>query len=95
MADGIVVRPEAQHANVGALQDAYEKMQAFSDADNRGWVYWAEFHGYNRYECWHHAREGNDGFPHDLFLPWHRAYLSFFDNAARDQNPDAILPWWD
>lgn len=95
MADGIVVRPEAGHANVAALQDAYEKMQAISASDNRGWIYWSEAHGFNRYECWHHARVGNDAFPYDLFLPWHRAYLTFFDNAARDQNAEAILPWWD
>jgi tyrosinase len=95
VANGIVVRPSAEHANVAALQDAYEKMQALSESDNRGWIYWAEFHGFNRYECWHHARQGNDNFSYDLFLPWHRAYLTFFDNAARDQNEDAILPWWD
>lgn len=95
MANGIVVRPSAEHANVVALQDAYEKMQALSASDNRGWIYWAEFHGFNRYDCWHHARVGNDAFPYDLFLPWHRAYLLFFDNAARDQDPNAILPWWD
>jgi tyrosinase len=80
---------------VAALQDAYDKMQALSATDNRSWIYWSEFHGFNRYECWHHARVGNDSFPYDLFLPWHRAYLLFFDNAARDQNPSAILPWWD
>ena len=98
MANGIVVRPSAEHANVAALADAYQKMQALSAADNRSWIYWAEFHGFNRYECWHHARSGpgtGQLFPYDLFLPWHRAYLSFFDNAARDQNEDAILPWWD
>jgi tyrosinase len=95
MANAIVVRPDVEHANVPELQDAYDKMQAFSESDNRGWIYWAEAHGYNRFECWHHARMGNDDFPYDLFLPWHRAYLMFFDNAARDQNPDAILPWWD
>jgi tyrosinase len=83
---------------VEALADAYEKMQALSASDNRGWVYWAEYHGFNRYECWHHSRVGLGGaqlLPYDLFLPWHRAYLAFFDNAARDQNEDAILPWWD
>lgn len=98
MANGIVVRPSAEHANVAALADAYGKMQGFSESDNRGWIYWAEFHGFNRYECWHQARIGlpsGPQFPYDLFLPWHRAYLSFFDNAARDQNEDAILPWWD
>jgi len=95
MPTGIVMRPNAEYANVTALQNAYEKMQALSDSDNRSWIYWAEFHGFNRYECWHHARVGPNLFPYDLFLPWHRAYLVFFDNAARDQNPDAILPWWD
>jgi tyrosinase len=95
MANGIVIRPDAEHANVAALQDAYTKMQAIADTDNRGWVYWAEFHGYNRNECWHDPRVGPDGVVYNLFLPWHRAYLVFFDNAARDQNADAILPWWD
>jgi tyrosinase len=95
MANGIVIRPDAEHANVAALQDAYQKMQALSASDNRSWIYWAEFHGFNRYECWHHARVASNSFPYDLFLPWHRAYLTFFDNAARDQNPAAILPWWD
>ena len=98
MANGIVVRPSAEHANVAALADAYGKMQAFSAPDNRGWIYWAEIHGFNRYECWHHARIGLPSgplFPYDLFLPWHRAFLVFFDNVARDQNEDAVLPWWD
>jgi tyrosinase len=98
MANGIVVRPSAEHANVAALADAYATMQAFTPTDNRSWVYWAQFHGFNRYECWHAARIGlpsGPQFPYDLFLPWHRAYLTFFDNAARDQNEDAILPWWD
>jgi tyrosinase len=95
MADSIVIRPDAEHANVAALQDAYTKMQAIAETDNRGWVYWAEYHGYNRNECWHDPRVGPDGTLYNLFLPWHRAYLVFFDNAARDQNADAILPWWD
>ncbi|HEX5850727.1 MAG TPA: tyrosinase family protein [Rubrobacter sp.] len=29
-----------------------------------------------------------------LFLPWHRAYLYFFELALRDQVPDVSLPWW-
>jgi tyrosinase len=96
MASGIVIRPSAEHANVAALQDAYSKMQALSGTDNRSWIYWAEFHGFNRFECWHHARvAGSQQFAYDLFLPWHRAYLTFFDNDARDQNDHAILPWWD
>jgi tyrosinase len=95
MANSIVIRPDADHANVPALEDAYQKMQAISETDNRSWIYWAEFHGFNRYECWHHASVSGTTFSYDLFLPWHRAYLSFFQNAAMDQNPAAILPWWD
>jgi tyrosinase len=95
MSNGIVVRPSAENADIAALADAYEKMQAISESDNRGWIFWSEFHGFNRFECWHHARVGNDSFTYDLFLPWHRAYLTFFDAAARDQNEEAILPWWD
>jgi tyrosinase len=93
---GTVVRPNADFANVAALEDAYQKMQALSGTDNRSWIYWSEYHGFNRYDCWHHARHGGSSpFTYDLFLPWHRAYLTFFDNAARDQNAAAILPWWD
>jgi tyrosinase len=95
MSNGIVVRPSTEHADVPALADGYDKMQSISGSDNRSWIFWAEYHGFNRFECWHHARQGNDQFPYDLFLPWHRAYLMFWDNAARDQNAGAILPWWD
>jgi tyrosinase len=28
------------------------------------------------------------------FLPWHRAYLYFFERALRDQVPDVTLTWW-
>lgn len=93
----LVLRPSVEQANVDALRDAYAKMQAISEADNRSWIYWAGYHGFNRFDCWHHARTGPGGqqFPFDLFLPWHRAYLLSFDHVTRDQNPDAILPWWD
>jgi tyrosinase len=93
----IVLRPNVEQANIAALRDAYGKMQALSATDNRSWVYWAEYHGFNRYDCWHHQRTGPNGtmHPYDLFLPWHRAYLMNWDHVTRDQNPDAILPWWD
>jgi tyrosinase len=94
----IVLRPDAADADVAALRDAYGKMQELSPTDNRSWVYWAEFHGFNRYDCWHHSRVGpgsGSEFAYDLFLPWHRAYLAYFDHVTRDQNEGAILPWWD
>jgi tyrosinase len=98
LADQVVVRPSVEQANIDALRDAYSKMQALSGDDNRSWIYWAGFHGYPRWDCWHHAKIGNgptDPYPYDLFLPWHRAYLVYWDNVVRDQNAGAIQPWWD
>lgn len=101
-APAIVIRPSVEQADIASLRDAYQKMQALMAHDNRSWIYWAEFHGFNRYNCWHHfstgpAQESDHPpqYPYNLFLPWHRAYLHAFDNAVRDQNPRAILPWWD
>lgn len=97
MAD-VTLRREVEHADIAALRDAYVQLQSFSATDNRSWVYWGQFHGFNRYNCWHHFRTGpgrGTQFPYDLFLPWHRAYLLNFEHVARDQNDDAILPWWD
>jgi tyrosinase len=93
----VVLRPNVEQANIAALRDAYSKLQALTGTDNRSWIYWAEYHGFNRYDCWHHARSGpaGTGYPYDLFLPWHRAYLVSWDHITRDQNFDAILPWWD
>ena len=97
MAD-IVLRPAVEQADTEAVRDAYRKMQAFTPTDNRSWVYWSAFHGFNRYDCWHHGRVGpgrGTQFEYDLFLPWHRAYLVSFDHAVRDQDAGAILAWWD
>jgi len=30
-----------------------------------------------------------------IFLPWHRAYLYFFELTLRDQQSGVTLPWWD
>ena len=101
-ADATVVRPNVEQANVDALRDAYTKMQGLASHDNRSWIYWGEYHGFNRYDCWHHSTTGpaqgtpnETDYPYDLFLPWHRAYLHHFDHVVREHNPDAIQPWWD
>jgi tyrosinase len=55
--------------------------------DDRGFGYWAGIHGLPLpMYCQHGTR---------LFLPWHRAYLYFFELALRDLVPDAVLAWWD
>jgi tyrosinase len=99
MADGVTLRDsiesvEQDDSAIGALRNAYQTMQQLTD--NRGWQYWAGIHGYPQYQCWHHGRVGmGDQLPYDLFLPWHRAYLLYFEHTARDQDPNARLPWWD
>ena len=93
---GIVrVRRNVEQANIPALKDAYGNMQARSENDNRSWIYWAEYHGFNRFDCWHHSSVGSQNFPYDLFLPWHRAYLLYWERQALTANTGAALPWWD
>jgi len=99
MANGTSLRKEVsklQPPELSALQDAYQKMMAFSATDNRSWIYWAGYHGFPNWYCWHHGRVGmGTPQPVNLFLPWHRAYLLYFENVARDQNEEATIPWWD
>jgi tyrosinase len=57
--------------------------------DERGYQYHAGHHGLPLpFECVHHQQT-------PLFLPWHRAYLYFFELALIDQVPEARLAWWD
>ncbi|HLJ90619.1 MAG TPA: tyrosinase family protein [Candidatus Angelobacter sp.] len=99
MANGLTIRSsieglENTPGGLDALRDAYSKMQQISD--NRGWLYWSGIHGFPQYMCWHHGRVGmGDAVPYNLFLPWHRAYLLYFEHTARDQNNAVALPWWD
>jgi tyrosinase len=89
------VRPEVQQSNIAGLSAAYAAMQGLSESDRRSWIYWAEFHGFNRFDCWHHGTQGQQHYPYDLFLPWHRAYLQYFELVAFASNPGVALPWWD
>jgi len=93
---GIVrVRRNVEQANIPALSDAYTKVQARSENDNRSWMFWSEYHGFNRFDCWHHGSVGSQNFPFDLFLPWHRAYLLLFERTVLAANSGGVLPWWD
>lgn len=99
MANGFTLRPSVEALEkipegLDALRDAYGKMQALTD--NRGWIYWAGIHGFPQFKCWHHGRIGSGSLlPYNLFLPWHRAYLHYWEHTARDQNSKMVLPWWD
>ena len=71
-----------------ALRNGFSKM--YPIADERGYQHHAGIHGYPlpAYCDMAHGRPA-------YFLPWHRAYLYFFERALRRQDPNAALPWWD
>jgi tyrosinase len=66
------------------LRDAIKASLKISD--NRGYQYYAGWHGVPFDYCWHH---------HPLFLPWHRAYLYFFELSLQRIDPQVTLAWWD
>src|SRR3954447_15437069 len=69
------------------LRDAFRAAQGIDD--DRGYGYHAGIHGLPLpIGC-------DNAHGTDYFLPWHRAYLYFFERALRDQVPDAMLTWWD
>jgi tyrosinase len=74
---------------VQGLRRAFEKMQALKASDNRSFQHHAGIHGLPMpFHCKH-------GTP--LFLPWHRAYLYFFELDMRDRVPELknfAIPWW-
>ncbi|MDP2710417.1 MAG: tyrosinase family protein [Solirubrobacteraceae bacterium] len=55
--------------------------------DDRGYQSWAGVHGLPLpVYCTHNS---------PLFLPWHRAYLYFFELALQDRVAGVTVPWWD
>jgi tyrosinase len=71
-------------AELATLRSAIGK--ALQLDDERGYQYFANWHGVTLGYCRHHE---------DLFLPWHRAYLYYFELALREVEPTLALPWWD
>lgn len=72
---------------LGALRRAFAAV--YEIGDDRGYVHHAGIHGLPLpIGC-----DNAHGTPY--FLPWHRAYLYFFERALRDQVPEAVLTWWD
>lgn len=66
------------------LRQAVTAAQAIND--DRGYQSWAGIHGLPLpISCVHHR---------ELFLPWHRAYLYFFEKALQERVPGVTLPWW-
>ncbi len=70
---------------ITALRSGVTKMLAIRD--DRGYEHWAGIHGLPLpISCTH-------GSP--LFLPWHRAYLYFFEQYLMDFEATVRIPWWD
>jgi tyrosinase len=69
------------------LRDGFKQLYGISD--DRGYAHHAGIHGLPLpIGC-----DNAHGTPY--FLPWHRAYLYFFERALRDRVPEAMLTWWD
>lgn len=66
-------------------REAVAAMKALPSTDNRSWTRQAQIH-------FDHCPHGNW-----WFLPWHRAYLQYFEQICRDLtgNEDFALPYWD
>ena len=75
------------------LRDAMRDAEGIGD--NRGYNHIAGFHGAPNWFCWHHQFSRRTPLQARLFLPWHRAYLWWLEQALQDLQPGAALPWWD
>jgi tyrosinase len=81
-------RRSARRLSAGQQADLRDALTASQQiGDDRGYQYWAGIHGLPLPEFCQH------GSP--LFLPWHRAYLYFFEKSLQDRVPGVTLPWWD
>ena len=90
------VRSSAMTLDAPALDDLRAAFAAAYDLhDDRGYAFFAGVHGLPLPT---YCRHGSV-----LFLPWHRAYLYFFERALTDalrrsrgeQAAAVSLPWWD
>jgi tyrosinase len=79
-------------AHMARFRDALAKAQAI--ADNRGYNHIAGFHGAPGWYCWHHQFSRRTPLQARLFMPWHRAYLWWLEQALQDRVGGTALPWW-
>lgn len=96
MAGSMVYRLRAADADAShmvSFRNALEQAQALSD--NRGYNFIAGFHGAPGWYCWHHQFSRRTPLQARLFLPWHRAYLWWLEQALQDRVPDTAVPYWD
>lgn len=95
-------------SNLQLLQDSFRRIQGLGD--DRGYEWFASIHGLAFPSWCEHGRVvGNEYQGALLFLPWHRAFLYYFELALQSrlgprftqrppENADFAeigLPWWD
>jgi tyrosinase len=73
-------------AQLAELRSAFAQVIALAPLDDRGYQYFAGWHGVPLGLCKHHQA---------LFLPWHRQYLYFFELALQRTVGGVSLAWWD
>jgi tyrosinase len=96
MAGSMVYRLPVADANASHMLSFRQAMQqAQGINDNRGYNYVAGFHGAPGWYCWHHQVSRRTPLQARLFLPWHRAYLWWLEQALQDLVDGVALPWWD
>jgi tyrosinase len=105
MAGSMVYRLEADDAAAPHLAAFRAAMAAAQDRlDNESYNWIAGFHGAPGWYCWHHQFSQKTPLQARLFLPWHRAYLWWLEQALQDRasdlpqelaDADIALPWWD
>jgi tyrosinase len=83
-------RRDARRLTAGQLADfraAISASKQIADADDRSYQSQAGIHGLPLpIYCKHSS---------NLFLPWHRAYLYFFEKELQDRVAGVTWPWWD
>lgn len=89
-------------SNDSEYMAAYRKgvavMKSRPDVDTNSWTYWANVHWMvnavpeDMKKLWNQCEHGSD-----LFLPWHRAYIYFFEKVLREATGfDGFnIPYWD
>ena len=107
MPNGVALRQNSDALSgpqLEVLRSAYARLMRIFDnvVDGeivQGYNWLAGLHGVPGWYCWHDSLPlgvvdptGVDG---NLFLPWHRAYILYFELSLRDLDPTVALPWWD
>lgn len=86
----------AGHEIIRSFELAIARMKALPPTDPRSFAYQAAIHGTHRRgrpdSGWNSCVHGSE-----LFWPWHRMYLYFFERIVREMsgNPNWALPFWD